>query len=124
MADRITVSGIVEDTPRVVNTTASLDVATFRLRARRDRSSRVRPPSDETPGAFVVTAIGPLARAIAADTRAGDLLIVAGMLTLRAVDDDAAVVAEITAEAIGLDIRRRRSGSQAVERTDGRAVPS
>lgn len=124
MADRITVSGIVETVPRRATTTASLDVATFRLRALRDGSSRVHPPAAESPGAFVVTVLGPLAASIDDRVRPGDLLVVAGTLHVRALADDSGVVAELTADAVGLDIGRRRAPAAPGEGDGERAVPS
>ncbi|RWZ61187.1 hypothetical protein ELQ92_09165 [Labedella populi] len=124
MADRITVSGTVETVPRSVSTTASLDVATFRLRAHHDRSSPVHPPTGEPPGMFVVTALGSLATAIDDRIGLGDVVVVAGVLHLRAIGDDSAVVAELTADVIGLDIGRHGTVAAVGECDDGRIVRS
>lgn len=126
MAARITVTGSVEVTPRVVSTVEGLHVASFRVRNAPDRGRSVRAPvrmpTPDGTGVLLVTAVGALALAVGAGVRSGDLVVVAGTLDLHT-SSDGTVAAELHAEVIGLDIARRRSPSRAVDRDGDRAIP-
>jgi hypothetical protein len=116
MSGRVTVSGIVGGAPRVVCTDDDLTVVSFRLRSIPPSGGRLVTPPDTQPGHFLVTAIDGLARGIAADVGDGDHVVVAGTLHLREAGADRELVAELYAEAIGLDVRTaprpRRTGSR------------
>jgi hypothetical protein len=98
MSGRVTVSGTVRGTPRVVCTDDDLTVVSFLLRPNPPGGGRLRPPPGVRRGQYLVTAIDELAKGVAADV------------------DDGELVAELHAEAIGLDVRTtprpRRTGSR------------
>jgi single-stranded DNA-binding protein len=105
MGDRVTVSGTVEASPRVIVTDGGLVVASFRLRARIDGCDRIHLPPGATAGCYLVTALDDLARGVALQVRRGDVVVVGGTLALRESSERSHVVAEVHAEAIGLDVR-------------------
>jgi hypothetical protein len=105
MSGRVTVSGTVRGTPRVVCTDDDLTVVSFLLRPNPPGGGRLRPPPGVRRGQYLVTAIDELAKGVAADVDDGDLLVVAGTLDLRENGAGGELVAELHAEAIGLDVR-------------------
>lgn len=123
MSDRVTVSGTVEAAPRVVVTAEGLAVASFRLRSRPRGGGRLSVPASTVPGCYVVTALDDLARGVSAHVRAGDRVVVGGALVLIEGEGDGGLIAELHADAIGLDLATR-SRSSAVERRDSQAVLS
>mgnify|MGYP004518762963 CR=1 FL=1 len=124
MSDRTTLSGVVETPPRVITTAEGLAVASFRLRPVADVGAPVRSPAGEASAPVLVTALGRLAHAVAEGIDEGDVIVVAGALRLRSAGDPPLTTVDVHAEAIGLDIRRRRRAAVAVGRSGGTAVPS
>ena len=116
MSGRVTVSGIVRGSPRVVCTDDDLTVVSFLLRPSPPTGGRLRPPPGARQGHYLVTAIDELARGVAVAVADGDLVVVAGTLDLREIGTGGELVAELHAEAIGLDVRTapqtRRTGSR------------
>lgn len=123
MGDRITVSGTVEGSPRTVRTDGRLVVTSFRMRSRIDQRERIRLPPGSVPACYLVTAIDALARGVSASIRAGDHIVVAGVVVLREGDGSAGIVPELHAEAIGLDVRPL-GDAVAVERPGSRTILS
>jgi single-strand DNA-binding protein len=123
MNGRITVSGVVQTDPRSLTTADGLAVVTFALRATVDAATRIRTGERRETGPFVVTALDALAVAVAAGVHRGDHVVIAGSLHLASTSQGGVVVAELHADAVGLDVRRRRR-DHPVGCHDSRAVPS
>jgi hypothetical protein len=123
MNGRITVSGVVQTDPRSLTTVDGLAIATFALGVTVDPASRIRIGQSRESGAFVVTALDALAGAVATGVCRGDHVVVAGSLHLASTGEGGVVVAELHADAVGLDVRRRRR-DRPVGCHDSRAVPS
>jgi single-stranded DNA-binding protein len=123
MSGRITVSGVVQTDPRSLTTVDGLAVATFALRATVDAASRIRTGEGRESGPFVVTALDALAVAVATAVHRGDHVVVAGSIHLAPTGEGGVVVAELHADAVGLDVRRRRR-DRPVGCHGSRAVPS
>ncbi|RWZ51917.1 hypothetical protein ELQ90_07510 [Labedella phragmitis] len=124
MNGRITVSGVVQTDPRSLTTVEGLAIATFAIRATADVSSRIRISASREFGPFVVTALDALADAVATGVRSGDHVVIAGSLHLAPTSESGFVVAELHADAVGLDVRRRRGDRRPVGCHDSRILPS
>jgi single-stranded DNA-binding protein len=124
MGDRITVGGVVDSAVRFVSTDEGLDIASFRLMPGSDARGTIHAPAGSPSGWYLVTVLGALARGVQEAVRVGDHVVVAGTVRLTRVADGGSVVAELHAEAIGLDVRSvRRTGNDSPD-VGRRAIPS
>lgn len=107
MNDLITLTGLVATDPRVITTSESLSITSFRLASTQRRYSRAEQAwVDGDTNWYTISTFRQLAQNTAGSIRKGDRVVVSGRLRIRSWDtgEKSGTTIEIDADAVGHDL--------------------